>query len=326
MRAIVQTRFGGPEVLNATENPDLDPAPGEVRIAVCASGVHLIDLSIRSGEPPGALPAPTLPMIPGREVAGRIDRIGAALEQSWLGERVVVHLGSANGGYAEQAVASLERLHRIPAGLSFATAVAAIGTGRTALGILDQAPVTAADVVVIPSAAGGLGSTLVQSARSAGAFVVGLAGGPHKVEIVRSLGADLVVDYRRAGWPERLRTLLGDRTPTLVFDGVSGMVGEACYKLLGSGGRLIQFGWSSGDRTVYDDPDRPALLALGPHLTSRPGGLRSLEAEALAKAADGSVVPLVGSTFPLSHAARAHRALARRETHGKVVLVPDTAP
>lgn len=323
MHVIRQYEFGGPEVLRHEFGEPLEASPGHARIAVEASGFHLIDTSIRRGEYFGSLSAPTLPMTPGREVAGVVDAVGEGVGPEWIGRRVVVHLGAANGGYGDQAVAPIESLHVIPAGLSAAVAVAAIGTGRTAVGILDQAPVTAEDVVIIPSAAGGLGSALVQAAVNAGAFVVGLAGGAVKVEAVGGLGPAAVIDYREPGWEERLRAALGDHVPTFVYDGVAGDVGRTAYGLLGAGGRLIQFGWSSQDKVAYDDPDRPVQMVLGPQMTARPGGMRSLEAEALGKAAAGAVVPLVGSTFPLSRAADAHRALEARQTYGKVILVPD---
>jgi len=98
----------------------------------------------------------------------------------WLGKRVVAHLGFAPGGYAELAVTEVDRVHEIPANLDFAEAVAMIGTGRTAMGILQFAELGPDAVAVIPAAAGGIGTLLVQYAKNAGATVVGLAGGPEK--------------------------------------------------------------------------------------------------------------------------------------------------
>src|SRR5687768_7178160 len=100
MRAIIHDTFGGPEVLRLEEHPDPEPGPGQVRIRVEASGVHLLDVSIRNGTGFGAGPEPELPMIPGREVAGVVDAVGDGSED-WLHRRVVVHLGPAGrGGYA----------------------------------------------------------------------------------------------------------------------------------------------------------------------------------------------------------------------------------
>ena len=97
MKAIRQHRFGDPDVLELEEVDDLQPAPGTVRIAVEAAGVHLLDTSIRAGESGGPFPLPDLPMTPGREVAGRIDAVGPDVEAGWLGRRVVAH-GMGKGG------------------------------------------------------------------------------------------------------------------------------------------------------------------------------------------------------------------------------------
>jgi NADPH2:quinone reductase len=116
---------------------------------VAAAGVHLIDTKLRSGVRMGPLPVPELPAIPGREVAGVVDTIGPGVAESWLGRRVVAHLGAASGGYAELAV----RVHVLPDGVADDIAVAMIGTGRTAMAILDAARIEDDDVVLDGSTA-----------------------------------------------------------------------------------------------------------------------------------------------------------------------------
>src|ERR687892_637128 len=111
---------------------------------------------------------------------GRVDLVGPGVDEAWHGRRAVVHLGMASGGYAELAVTSVEALHEIPDHLAADVAVAMIGTGRTAMGILEVAELTKDDVVLVTAAAGGIGSLLVQSARNEGAVVVGVAGGAGK--------------------------------------------------------------------------------------------------------------------------------------------------
>src|SRR4051794_34141829 len=161
-----------------------------VLVDVEAAGVHLVDTMIRAGTTGDSpIPVPDLPTIPGREVAGRVSAVGPGVDGSWIGKRVVVHLGMVPGGYAERAVAKVESLYELPDHVDAAQAVAAIGTGRTTAGILQQARLTLEDVVLITSAAGGIGSYLIQAARNVGAVAIGLAGGPSKVETVRSLGA-----------------------------------------------------------------------------------------------------------------------------------------
>ena len=309
MHAIRLHEFGPPENLRYEQVPDPEPGDGQVRIAVEAAGVHLIDTSIRAGRSGGPFPLPELPMTPGREVAGTVG-----------GRRVVAHLGMASGGYAELALAPTEALHDIPEGLASDVAVAAIGTGRTAIGILKVAELRPGDTVLVTAAAGGLGGLFLQAARHAGAFSIGAAGGEEKVA---QLDADLAVDYSQPGWTDALR----DRRVTVVLDGVGGELGRAALETLSPGGRIVLYGFASGRPTEITTGDLYRLgiradAAVGPRMLSRPGGLRELETAALRAAAEGRLVPHVGARFPLAEAVAAHRALESRATVGKVVLIP----
>ena len=324
MRAIRLHSFGGPDHLVLEELPDLTPGPGQVRIAVEAAGVHLVDTVLRRGDPgPVSLPAPRLPTVPGREVAGVVDALGDGVDPGWLGRRAVAHLGPVPGGYAEQAVTAVDgQLFAVPGHVPAADAVAAVGTGRTALGVLELEPPSADDVVLVPSAAGGLGWLLVQAARERGATVVAAARGRHRTARLAELDADLVVDYGEAGWDVRVRDAVGG--VTLVYDGVGGLVGRCAVELLRPGGRLVLFGWSSGAVTALDSADLVRLgitagWSLGPRMATLPGGVPGLARRALDRVASGAWRPLV-STYPLADAPRAHADLERRRALGKVVL------
>jgi NADPH2:quinone reductase len=326
MHAIRLHAFGPPENLRYEEVDDPRPGPGQARIAVAACGVHLIDTALRAGRAMGPLPLPELPTIPGREVAGVVDAVGPEVDEQWVGRRVVAHLGPASGGYAELAVRETEALRALPDGLSDDAAVAMIGTGRSALAILEVAALAADDVVLVTAAAGGLGSLLVQAARNAGATVVGVAGGPAKVERVAQLGAAVAVDYAAPEWSEAVRAALDGRAVTVALDGVGGALGRGALELLGPGGRLILFGFSSGRPTELSAGDLfargiTASAAIGARIAQRPGGLRDLEEQALAAAAEGRLLPVV-QRFALAEAAAAHEAIERRATVGKTVLVP----
>ncbi|QGV79904.1 zinc-binding dehydrogenase [Streptomyces ficellus] len=339
MHAIRLHAFGPAENLTYEETPDPTPAPGQVRIAVTAAGVHLLDTALREGEP-GPFPVPPeLPTVPGREVAGTVDALGEGTDPSWLGKRVVAHLGMVPGGYAELAVTDAARLHEIPPALDDAEAVAMIGTGRTTLGIVQFTDLGPDGVAVVTAAAGGIGTLLVQYAKNAGATVIGLAGGPEKTARVRANGADLAVDYNRPDWPDQVRAHLGDRKATVVFDGVGGTAGRAAVDLLGKGGQHVVYGWSGqglrdGEPLTFTDAERAELAergitsepVLGPVMLRKAGGdVRTLELRALDEAATGRLRPAV-QRFPLADAAAAHRALETRATMGKVVLVPGLVP
>ena len=307
MKAIRQYEFGGPDTLRYEDVPDPEPGADQVRIEVHACGVHLIDATLRAGVQKGP-PLPTLPTTPGREVAGVVASPG-----EWSGKRVVAHLGPGGGGYASVAVAPASALHEIPAALQYEAAVALIGTGRTAEAILSEAAIEAGDVALLPGAAGGLGILLTQAATAAGATVVGLAGGPAKTARVQ---ADAVIDYSEPGWEQRVPAA------TVLLDGTGGAIGRALFERLSPGGRVVLFGWSSGQPFAFDVWDLFRLgvtvsCAIGARIATWPGGMRSLETAALAR----SWVPAV-TTFPLADAARAHVAMESRQTVGKTVLIP----
>jgi NADPH:quinone reductase len=323
MRAIRQHEFGPPAVLRYQKVRDPVPGAGQTRIAVDVAGVHVIDTTIRRGVEGGPFPLPTLPMTPGREVAGVVDEVGPEVDRAWLGRRVVAHLGLASGGYAELALAASERLHDVPPNVAAPDAVAMIGTGRTAIGVLEAAKLTAEDVVLVTAAAGGLGSLFVQEAAAEGATAVALAGGAAKTNRARTLGAGIAIDYLRPGWSDEVLDALAGRVPTVVLDGVGGSVGRAAFELLGPGGRLVRFGWSSGASTDISPDEFTArgvcdVAMTGAQLLPR---LAELEAAALRKAATGAWRPIV-SDFALSRAADAHHAIETRASTGKVVLVP----
>ncbi|MFD9539085.1 zinc-binding dehydrogenase [Streptomyces sp. NPDC060022] len=333
MHAIRLHAFGPAENLSHELTDDPVPAPGQVRIAVAAAGVHLIDTALREGMT-GPYPAPAeLPTIPGREVAGTVESLGEGTDPAWLGRHVVAHIGMAPGGYAELAVVDADKLHPIPGGLDAAEAVAMIGTGRTTLGILQFTELGPDSVVVVTAAAGGIGTLLVQHARNTGATVIGLAGGPAKVARVKENGADLAVDYTLPDWPRQVRMHLDalGRRATVVYDSVGGVTARAAVDLLGSGGQHIVFGWSGeglhdGRPLAFTDEDLAARgitsqNVLGPAMIQKAGGMRALEILALAEAAAGRLRPTV-QRYPLAEAAAAHRALETRGTIGKVVLIP----
>lgn len=325
MYAIRLHEFGPAENLVYEDVPDPQVTDGQVGIAVEASGVHFIDTVQRAGSAEGPLAVPELPTIPGREVAGTVDAVGAGVDPSWLGRRVVAHLGPVPGGYARRAVVAASALHVVPDDVGADAAVAMIGTGRTALAVLDTAAITSDDVVLVTAAAGGLGSLFVQAGRRAGAVVVGVAGGPDKVRQVTKLGATHAIDYLDDDWPSQVTAAVGDQAVSLVLDGVGGDLGRSAFDLLGAGGRLVMFGNSSGQLIEFTSLDLiqrglTATWGIGAKLTRRPGLMRELETRSLAELAAGRLVPVV-QRFPLERAADAHAALEARRTTGKVVLV-----
>lgn len=329
MRAIVVREFGGPEVLRLEEPADPVPGPGQLLVEVAAAGIQFIETRTRAGALRGVSPvAPRdLPWTPGREVAGRVAAVGEGVDAAWLGRRVAAQTVDA-GGYASLALVEAAAAHRLPDTLGFPEAVSLLGTGGTALGLVEAAQVGKGDTVLIESAAGAVGLLSAQLARAAGAQrVIGLARGAGKLALVQEFGADTAIDYARDDWPERVRAAAPEGV-TVVFDANGGEVGAQAFDLLADGGRFVIFGFSGGAMTQPDPAavqarDIEVLSFFGPPTGLRaPGERHRQTSEVIAAVADGRLRPHVGRRYPLAQAAEAHEAIAARSTVGKTVLEP----
>jgi NADPH:quinone reductase len=177
--------------------------------------------------------------------------------------------------------------------------------------------------VLVEAAAGGVGSLVVQLAKRAGAFVVAAAGDERKLELARSLGADVAVDYGRGSRTDEVASAMNGAGVDVVFDGVGGSIGRDAFKLLRPGGRLCMFGMASGSFTAISEHEltsRGVTQLRGARPT--PGEMSRLTARALANAAAGTLHPVIGQEVPLARAGDAHRAIEDRATIGKTLLVP----
>jgi NADPH2:quinone reductase len=317
MKAVVIREFGPPGVLRLEDVPAPPAGQPDVVIDVAFASITFVETQVRAGRPPNKAMLPALPAILGNGVGGTVTWAGQ--EPGLLGRRVVASLGGKGGGYAEQAAAAVAGLVEVPDGLDLRDATALLADGRTALGLTELAGPGSGDTVLVEAAAGGVGTLLVQFARNAGARVVALAGGERKLAVARDLGADLVVDYREAGWPSRVREAVGK--VDVVFDGVGGEIGLAAFGLLGDGGRFCPFGMASGGFTpVGPDLARErgvAVLRAGPPDAER---VRALSKAALDEAAAGRIRPVIGQEFLLAQATAAHEAIETRATIGKTLL------
>jgi NADPH:quinone reductase len=318
MRAVILGEFGPPEVLVPTTVADPVPGPGQVLIDVAYANVTFVETQVRAGQPPNPAMLPRLPVIPGNGVGGVVSAVGDGTDLALIGRRVVASLGGS-GGYAEKVATDSAALIGIPDGLSMEKAVALLADGRTAMLLIRAAAIQTGETVLVEAAAGGVGSLLVQLAHTAGARVIGAAGGLRKLSMAHDLGADMVVDYSTPGWPDRVRTEVGD--VHVVFDGVGGETGRAAFELLRSGGRFAAYGMASGAFAQVSEAEAKArgvaLVGLG---SPTPEAMRHLVQAAFGEVVAGRLRPLVGQILPLERAAEAHAAMERRATVGKTLL------
>jgi NADPH:quinone reductase len=319
MRAVVLSEFGPPEVLAAADVAEPVAGPGQALVNVEIANITFVETQVRGGRSPNPAMAPRLPAILGGGVGGVVTSIGDGVDAALVGMRVIAGTGGA-GGYAERAVVSAAGVIPVPDGRGLAEAVALLADGRTALALLRAAAVRPGETVLVEAAAGGVGSLLVQLARRTGARVVAAAGGQRKLDLARELGATVVVDYGDPAWAGIVRAEAGE--VDVAFDGVGGAAGRAAFELVRAGGRFLAFGLASGSFTaITEDEARRRGVTVVRGVSVTPAGAVELAREALAEAAAGRLRPVVGQTFALADAARAHAAIEARATVGKTLLV-----
>lgn len=337
MRALVNTRAGGPEVLELTDGPDPRPGPSEVLVRVKRAGLNFSDLAGRVGLYPDA---PPFPMVMGYELAGLVEATGAEVLGFQRGDRVLAL--TRFGAQATHVVVPENQLYKVPEQLSFDEAAALPVNYLTAYHLLFHvAPLKSGMTVLIHSAAGGVGLAALQLARTVPYVeLFGTASTP-KHPFLRERGLDHPLDSRSGDYVKRVRELTGGLGVHRVLDALGGPDWARGYSLLRSAGHLLCFGWAN----MIQGPRRNVLtvarefLSLsrfspmdlmaknrsvsGVNMLNLMGELALLRShmEALLELArQGIVKPYVGRVFPLARAREAHAWLQGREAVGKVLL------
>lgn len=211
----------------------------------------------------------TPPYVPGGAVAGRVRAVGHGVDPGWVGRKVVARTGH-RGGYAEQAL--------VPA------------DGPTALALFEGARIGSGDRVLVVGASGGLGIVSVQLGRARGARVVAVARDERKLERVRELGADAVIDSEAPDWVEQARSALGGEGADVILNNIGGQLGEAAFAVIASGGRFSAHGTPSGEFAAIDpaEAERRAVTVRGiGDLQLTNGDIQRFTEQALAEAAAG---------------------------------------
>ena len=319
---VVMRAHGRPEVLTL-EPADL-PAPGprEVRVRVRAAGVNFFDTQLRSG-----LYKRPLPMTPGTEGAGVVERIGAEVTECAAGDRVAWILSP--GSYATHANISIDRIMPLPDAVDEETAAATLYQALTAHYLARSTyELKPGDVCVVHSAAGGVGGLLCQIAKIAGAVVLGTVSSSAKLHAARRAGADHVSIYTEEDFSERAHAITGGRGVDVVYDAVGLETYERSLKALRRRGVLALYGEASG---IVPPIDVRILLQAGSVYLTRTGldsyivtrqDLMERAAEIFAWMAQGRLAQVIGHRFPLEQVAAAHHTLEARSNVGKVLLLP----
>jgi len=323
MKAIRIHEFGPTEeVLQyETDVPVPEPGEGEVQIKVEAASLNRADLGFRRGT--GRAPT-DLPLIPGRELAGTVTKVGLGVQGFQAGQRVVAHPGI--GGYAEYAVCKAVYTRPVPEGVDPAKAAAMPTTVLTAhFALRDGAKLGKDERVLIQAGSSGVGTVGIQIARHMGARVITTAGSDEKCRRLHDMGADETINYEKTGFVQEVMRVTGGRGVDVVFEMVGGDVYTKSLQCLAPGGRLVSIGGAGGP--VPDPP--PALdggrtasrFSITTYLNNNPAAFAELD-QFLELVNNGQMQIVIGRTFPLSEARAAQKHLEGRDHFGKVVLVP----
>ncbi len=324
MKAIVAEERGEPEVLRYMDVERPAPRAWEVLIEVEAAGVNYADTMRRRDR---YLVRQKFPFTPGSEVAGTVVEVGEEAKNASEGDRVVTLLNT--GGYAEYAAAPAASLIPIPEDLGFVEAAAVPLQGLTAYHVLKTSGALGeGESVLVHAAAGGVGTLAVQMARLLGAGrVIATAGGPQKLELARSLGADVLIDYTEEDWPEKVMEATDGEGADVILEMVGADFPEKNLRCLATFGRMVVYGAASGDRghlvpgALMNGCQSVVGFWLVP-ITQRPDLLVPSLEQVLGWIASGELKLTIGAAYPLEKAAEAHADLEGRETTGKLVLRP----
>ncbi len=324
-RSVVLTRKGPPEVLQVVENDLRDPGPGEARVKIQATGVGRTDVVMRYGYYPYA---PKIPFVPGYEVVGLVDAVGANVSRVAAGDRVAAL--TVYGGYAEYVYRSADELVHVPAALDSAEAVTLILNYVTAYQMLHRsAKVQAGHKALMTGASGGVGTALLQLGHLAGLKMYGTASlGKH--HLLQAMGAT-PIDYRTQDFVEVIHQMEPGGLD-FVFEGLGGSAIRRGFAVLRRGGKLVAYG-NSGFITLLRDL---AQVQLGHWLPNGKSGefygITALyrkdrtpffeDLPILFKLLEErKLQPIIGQRFPLLEAARANELLESGQASGKIVLL-----
>lgn len=319
MRAIVQERYGSPDVLELRDIDVPEPGDGEVLLRVQAASVFIGDWHIMTGTPYAGrlafgLRAPRV-RVRGQDVAGRVEAIGTGVTRFGPGDEV---FGTSKGSFAEYVTAREDKIAPKPENLTFEASATVPNTGTTALqGVRDAGRVREGQEVLIIGAAGGVGSFAVQIAKALGARVTGVVS-TAKVDLVRSIGTDEVIDYTREDFTQQ-----GKRYD-LILDMAGNRPLSHLRRALTHRGTLV-IGGGEGNGRWLGVGRQLRASALSPFVSQKLGTfitkMNDKDLVVLKELIEaGKVSPVISKTHPLSEVPEAMRYVEGGHAEGKVVI------
>lgn len=319
MKAIRLHEFGGPEAMALETVPDPVPAAGQVLVRIRAAGVNPVDTYLRAGLYRPDLP---LPWTPGLDGAGTVEAVGQEVTRFKPGQRVYM-TAAASGTYAELALGAEAKVFPLPDSISFAQG-AALGVpyGTAYRALFQKAQALPGESVLVHGASGGVGLAALQWARAAGLRVIGTAGSPEGLDLIRREGAHHVLNHRQPDYQKALLEL-APKGVDVILEMLANVNLGHDLALLAKGGRVVVIG-SRGPVEINprDAMARDAAI-FGMSLFNAPArDVATIHAALRAGLEQGTLKPVVSRELPLSDAPAAHHAVVESSTFGKIVLIP----
>ena len=321
MKAIRIHQFGDSDEVLRYEDVDVpEPQAGQVLIKVEAASLNRADLSLRKGA--YRISPDQLPVIPGREFAGTVEKLGANVTEFKLGQRVVGY--PSLGGYAQYAIADAAEVRPVPEGVSSAEAAAVPTVFLTAwFGLLTDGKLKKGEWLLVQGGSSGVGTAAIQIAKHLGAKVIATTGSAEKCRRLRELGADLAIDVSHNDFVPAVMSATGNRGVDVVLEMIGGDVYHRSLQTLAPGGRLVSIGGAFG--AIPDTPPnltegrKATRFSITNYLKAKPDDFKQLD-EILRLVQQKKFRVPIDKSFPLSETRAAQRHLQGREHFGKVIL------
>ena len=313
----------GIDALQWKELPTPQPKAGEVLVEIKAASLNFPDLLIVQNK---YQMKPPLPFVPGSEYAGVVQAVGEGVTQLKVGQSVACLSGT--GGFATHTIAPAALCMPLPPGFSHVDAAAFImiyATSHHAL--VDRAQLKAGETLLVLGAAGGVGTSAIQIARTVGAKVIAAASSDAKCELCKSIGADVTINYTRENLRDAIKAATAGKGPDVIYDPVGGDIAEPAFRSIAWRGRYLVVGFASGPI-----PALPLNLALlkgasivgvfwGDFARREPQANAAMMKELAQWYAQGKIKPVIDRTMPMAELKAAYEHMGSRAVKGKLVMV-----
>jgi NADPH:quinone reductase-like Zn-dependent oxidoreductase len=321
MKAMRAHQFGGPEQLRLEDAPDPEPQAGQVLIRVRAAGINPADLVRLSGR----LQPLSLPYIPGTDVCGEIEGVGSGVSHLKKGDRVFGR--AVTGGYAEKTCLAAGEAIPLPANLSFEEGAAIPIPFYTAYHALHhKAAIKSGETVLVSAGGGGVGVAAIQLAKLAGARVITTVGSQQKAERVRTLGADIAVNYKEQDFVAEVQKFTDRKGIDVIIENVAADNLAKDFIALAPQGRIVLIGTGTGKTADATFAVFAALMKdatmFGMSLVNAGGAIPEMAAVLTRLFGEQKIKAVVSKSYPLADAPVALADLVAAKVFGKLVLVP----